>query len=108
MGGHLAVPSTLEHYFHVRKHMGSAFASKASHCMWTSAVLVVGLPVGYFPDCTPCFFRQVAAHVDVSGKVGWEGFDSEGRQGGPHSHLSSGLVTFELVPKLWGILCMLR
>ena len=75
------------------KHMKNAFASRASYCIWTSAIPVVGLPVGCFPDCTPLLFCQVAAHVDMSGKVGWEGFDSEGRQAGPHSYLSSGLTT---------------
>ena len=74
-----------------------------SYCMWTGAILVIGLPVGRFPDCAPFFFWQVAAHVDMSGKVGWEGFDSEGRQAGPHSHLSSGLTTSNLCPaKTWG------
>ncbi len=83
------------------KHVNDAFASKASYCIWISAILVVGLPVGGFPDCTPLFFWQAAAHVDMSGKVGWEGFDSEGWQSGPHSHLSSGLITLNLCqPKL--------
>ncbi len=44
--------------------------------MRTSAVLAVGLPISRFPDRTPLFFCQVAAHVDVSGKVGWESFNS--------------------------------
>ncbi len=123
MGVHLAVPSTLEHYFYVHKahwrrickqgiilHL-DAFGCIWTHLdacrrIWTIAILVVGLPVGRFPDCTPLLFWQVAAHVDVSGKVGWEGFDSEGWQGGPHSYLSSGLVTSNLCqPKLGGRSC---
>ena len=70
--------------------------------MWTSAVLVVGLPVRCFSDCTPLFLWQVAAHVDVSGKVGWEGFDSEGGQAGPHSYLSPGLITSNLYQPNFG------
>jgi hypothetical protein len=71
--------------------------------MRTSAILVVGLPISRFPDRTPLFFCQVAAHVDVSGKVGWKSFNSEGRQAGPYSYLSPGLITSNLCqPELGG------
>ena len=77
--------------------------------MRTSAILVVGLPISRFPDRTPLFFCQVAAHVDVSGKVGWKSFNSEGRQAGPYSYLSPGLITSNLCqPELGDILGMLH